>query len=292
MELANLWFSPPSHSLEQQLDLARQLGFPGLGLLAGGHWPPRDRSDINHAARGLGADAGRISVLSLAVLDDEEDSAEPTWRRTTIPQILHSLRSLSCSQLLVPCGLDERPPLQERAAKLEARVARGERVEAREEALEQILVEADVAMEKQLQPLVAFLFDLRKAAPGLDIALRPESSAASLLDPRRLALLLDEIPEAQIGYWHDVGIAELRAAGGLEHPGAWLDAFANRLQGTTLHDCASGATHLPPGIGSVDWPLLAEYLPRQARRVLAVAPSYPGEVLAEARTSLESRLPT
>lgn len=291
MELANLWFGQPSHTLEQQLEAAREHGFHGLGLLAGGHLPPRERQGVNHAAKGLGADAGRVSVLSLAVLGEEEDSTEPLWRQRTVPQILHTLRTLSCSQLVVPSGHDGRLPLQERAAKLEARVAQGERLNAQDEALEQILVETGVAMEKQLEPLIAFLYDLRKAAPGLQIALRPESSAASLLDPTRFRLLLEEIPGADLGYWHDVGVAEMRAAGGLEDPGAWLDGFANRIQGTTLHDFAGGAMHLPPGIGAVDWELLAEYLPRQATQVLAVAPSYPGEVLAEARTSLASRLP-
>lgn len=291
MELANLWFSPPSQTLEQQLAAVRELGFHGLGLLAGGFLPPRSRADVNHAASGLGADSGRVSVLSLALLDDEEDSAEPAWRRVSVPQMVHALRSLSCSQLLIPCGLDARKPLQERASKLTARVAQGERLDPSEEALEQVLVEAGVEMERQLEPLVAFLYDLRKAAPGLRIALRPEISAASLLDPVRFRMLLEELPDAELGYWHDVGVTEMRAFGGMEAPGAWLDAFGSRIQGTTLHDFAGGAMHLPPGIGTVDWPLLAEYLPRQAGRVLAVAPSYPGEVLVEARTTLDSRLP-
>lgn len=291
MELANLWFGQPSHTLEQQLSAAQKYGFRGLGLLAGGHFPSREQQGVNHAARGLGADTGRISVLSLAVLGDEEDSTDPPWRQRSVPQILHALKTLSCSQILIPSGLDGRLPLQERASKLEARVAQGETLDRSDEALEQVLVEAGVAMERQLEPLMAFLFDLRKAAPGLKIALRPEVSAASLLDPSRFRMLLEEIPGADLGYWHDVGVTEMRAASGLEEPGAWLDAFANRLHGTTLQDFAGGAMHLPPGIGTVDWGLLAEYLPRQATRVLAVAPSYPGEVLAEARTSLASRLP-
>jgi hypothetical protein len=285
MDLAHLWFGRRLPSLEQQVHAAEDLGFHGLGLLQGG-------VEVDLAAIPR-VDAGNrleVAAFHLGALEGQSTPQSPAWSQISIPGLLTALKRLSCSQLIVPCGLDQRPEVRERAAKLENRVSAGERVDPSEEALEQVLVMLEQAREVQLERLAAFLYDLRKAAPGLAIALQPEASAAGLLDPTRFGLLLAEIPDLGIGYWHDTGVAEIRRMGGLEEPGAWLDGYANILQGSTLHDFVGGATLQPPGLGQVEWELLREYLPRSANQILALAPSYPSEVLAEARAALQTRL--
>ncbi|PCJ52479.1 MAG: hypothetical protein COA70_12045 [Planctomycetota bacterium] len=281
MELANLWFRSQSPSLSGQLEQARTLGFRGLGLLNPA--PSLSQTPLKTP--------DHVSVISLAALR-ELDDAIPSWKQISIADTLKALKVHSCSQLLVPAGLDLRVEVRSRADKLLARVHAGETIDPEEEALEEILVQAELESERQLERFAAYLHDLRKRAPGLKVAIAPEASAASLLNPARLRLLLEEIKDLDIGFWHDSGQLEMRHAGGLEHPGEWLDGFANLLHGSTLHDFSGGAEHLPPGIGKVDWSLVADYLPRQSLRILAVAPSYPSEVLAEARTTLESRLPS
>jgi len=282
MELANLWFGSQSNSLEGQLEQARMLGFRGLGMLTCG---PKAVS-----VSGLQA-PNHISALSLATLGDGKDDV-PLWQEVSIAATLRALKCHSCSQLIVPVGLDARADLRARGDKLLARVHAGERIQPEEEVVEEILVQSELESERQLERFAGYLHDLRRNAEGLSIAICPEASAASLLNPARMRLLLDEIQELKIGFWHDSGLLEKRHAGGLENPGEWLDGVSNLMQGSTLHDFSSGAEYLPPGIGQVDWSLLAEYLPRRATRILAVAPSYPSEVLAEARTTLESRLPS
>ncbi|MFQ5749451.1 MAG: hypothetical protein ACE5H3_08350, partial [Planctomycetota bacterium] len=92
---------------------------------------------------------------------------------------------------------------------------------------------------------------------------------------------------AGIGLWFDPAVAEARAALAHEPPGLWLDSLARHIVGATLQDFSVGRDRLPPGEGQVDWRLVAEYLPRGAVRVLALAPSYPGEAALEARGCLQ-----
>ena len=281
MELANLWFGSQSNSLTGQLDQARLLGFRGLGLLNLGAAAPELPLAAPHY----------VSALSLAGLGETENDA-PLWKEISIPTTIRALKQYGCSQLVVPGGLDSRADVRARARKLLARVHAGERIGVHEELLEEVLVQSEMESERQLEQFAGYLHDLRRAASGLKIAVVPSASAASLLNSARMRLLLQEIKDLEIGFWHDSGLLEMRHAGGLEHPGEWLDGFSNIMHGSTLHDFSGGADHLPPGIGQVDWELVADYLPRQSTRILAVAPSYPSGVLAEARTTLESRLPS
>ncbi|MHC4380739.1 MAG: hypothetical protein ACYSU1_06590, partial [Planctomycetota bacterium] len=279
------WFGRRLPTLEQQMKAAHGLGFQGLAFFKGGVEVSQGMLLPDQVGQ-----SSQVGAFQLAALDQVSSEDTPSWSQTSVPTLLQVLKSMGCSQLVIPCGLDPRSTVRERAAKLENRVQAGERVAATEEALEEVLVLLQQTQEAQLEKLAGFLFDLRRAAPGLAIALQPESSAAGLLDPTRFRQLLAEISDLGVGYWHDTGIAEIRGMGGLEEPGAWLDGFANIIQGSTLHDFVGGATLQPPGLGQVEWELLREYLPRSAKRILALAPSYPGEVLAEARAALQTRL--
>ena len=281
MELANLWFGTQFSPLRGQLEQARMLGFRGLGLLHGGSSAPEE----------VLTPPDHVSALSLEALGEAENDI-PHWKAISISSTLRALKQHGCSQVVIPCGMDSRADVRARAEQLLARVLAGERIAPNEELLEQVLVQSELESERQLERFAGYLHDLRRAAQGLEIAICPEASAASLLNPARMRLLLHEISDLKIGFWHDSGLLEMRHVGALEHPGEWLDGFSNLLHGSTLHDFSGGAEHLPPGIGQVDWELVADYLPRQSKRILAVAPSYPSEVLAEARNTLESRLPS
>ncbi len=282
MELANLYFGQRKSPLEQQIHQAREFGLDGLGVLEGGALPLGE----NQAGP-----SGGVRVWSLGVGEEGEDCRRE-WHNLSIPGILSQLKSLGCSQLLVPCGFDPRQEVRERGQKILDRVFHGEKVVAEDEALEEMRCMPAGLAEQQLERFAAFLYDLQQAAPGLTIAVRPEATAASLLTLDRMEQLLQALSKIPLRLWHDTGVHALRQDGGLDNPGAWLDRFAKYLSGSTLHDYAQGALYSPPGLGGVDWSLLGEYLPRTSCRVLAVAPSYSSEVLLEARTILEARLPT
>ena len=87
--------------------------------------------------------------------------------------------------------------------------------------------------------------------------------------PDELDDLLDLGCGEVVGYWHDVGHAQV-----LQHLGfctheEWLRRFAGpqgRVIGVHLHDVVGLTDHLAAGLGQVDWDMAARYLPASALR--------------------------
>mgnify|MGYP002639216532 CR=1 FL=1 len=288
MYLANLWFGRRAVSLAEQLQIAASLGFHGVSMLSGGV-----SKDADSGLAATQTESSKVVAVSAdQLLPAREPSADAfQWLPEDVDLLLSRLKSLRCAHLIVPTGLDARPKAIDRGEEILARVHGGERItDSTCDSLQFFADLPDFAWEQQLSRLVAFLYKLRRRAPGLLISLLPEASPAALLNPQRLRLLQEEIGTFQIGYWHDTAAMETRFMATGEAPGEWLDGFSNIMSGSTLHDFSGGSEHLPPGLGQVDWQLLREYLPREAIRVLAAAPSYPGEILTECRSDLESRL--
>ncbi len=50
----------------------------------------------------------------------------------------------------------------------------------------------------------------------------------------------------------------------------WLKRYASRIIGVHLHDVSGINDHLAPGLGEVDYRMVASYLPKEAYRVLEV----------------------
>jgi hypothetical protein len=287
MHLANLWFGRRAVTLSDQLQQAADLGFEGVAMLPGGVSKGAEEGlEARHTQLGsvVAVSANQLLAPQLPSLEHFQ------WREQDVNLLLRRLKRLRCAKLIVPTGLDARPQVAELGDEILVRVRGGERINPDSKALEHFETLTTLGWEQQLVHLAAFLHQLRRQAPGLVIALLPDPSPAALLNPQRFHLLQEEIEALKIGYWHDSGAVETRFMATGEAPGLWLDSFSNIMIGSTLHDFSSGTAWLPPGLGQVDWALLREYMPRALTQVLAAAPSYPGEVLMECRSELESRL--
>lgn len=287
MHLANIWFGRRAVTLPAQLQQAADLGFEGVAMLPGG--VSRGADDGLEAMHTQFSSVVAVSADQL-LAPQLPSLAHFQWREQDVDLLLRRIKKLRCAKLIIPTGLDARPQVAERGDEILVRVRGGERIDPNSQQVQHFTELPALGWEQQLVHLAAFLHQLRRQAPGLTVALLPDPSPAGLLNPQRFALLQEEIEELKIGYWHDSGAVETRFMATGEAPGEWLDAFSNIMLGSTLHDFSSGSAWLPPGLGQVDWPLLREYMPRALTQVLAAAPSYPGEVLTECRSELESRL--
>ena len=82
--------------------------------------------------------------------------------------------------------------------------------------------------------------------------------------------LLADYPPDLVGYWHDVGHAEVMDRLGLIDKRRWLTELADRCLGAHLHDVDGLADHRPPGRGTADWDYIARRLPPHASRVFEI----------------------
>ena len=80
-------------------------------------------------------------------------------------------------------------------------------------------------------------------------------------------MLLAEHDPAVLGLWLDTGHIQVQAHLGLPTLADWLVALGPRVVGVHLHDTRSLRDHLVPGMGAVDFALVAAHLPARAVRV-------------------------
>ena len=78
-----------------------------------------------------------------------------------------------------------------------------------------------------------------------------------------------------MGYWHDVGHAQVNENLSLIPPGSLLKNYGDRLIGIHLHDTAGLEDHLAPGTGEIDFTLLKSYLKSDTLTVLELKPQTP-----------------
>jgi len=90
-------------------------------------------------------------------------------------------------------------------------------------------------------------------------------------DIDEMAEFLSEAEGRLIGYWHDVGHAEVNQRLGFTSHEDWLLRFSHKIIGVHLHDVLGISDHRPPDKGNVDWKMVGKYLARQAIKVCEIA---------------------
>jgi HAD superfamily hydrolase (TIGR01549 family) len=100
-------------------------------------------------------------------------------------------------------------------------------------------------------------------------------------NPDELEVLLGLAAPDRIGFLYDVGHAETLDRLGFYPHEEWLKRFSPRMIGTHLHDVLGTTDHYAPGLGTVDFDMLAAYLPDSAFRTCEFQTfNTPGEVKA------------
>jgi len=83
-------------------------------------------------------------------------------------------------------------------------------------------------------------------------------------------LILKKFKGGNIGYWHDVGHAQVRENVGLEKHEEYLKRYAPFMIGIHLHDVLKGQDHKPPSLGEFDFKRLIPFLKKDIIRVLEI----------------------
>ncbi len=93
------------------------------------------------------------------------------------------------------------------------------------------------------------------------------------------------LPEPEhVGYWHDVGHAQIKHQLGLLDHREHLTAMADRLTGFHLHDVTEeGWDHQVPGTGTIDFRMVAEFVRPEHVVVLELSPRLTTEEVLASR---------
>ncbi|MEX0682047.1 MAG: sugar phosphate isomerase/epimerase [Dehalococcoidia bacterium] len=118
------------------------------------------------------------------------------------------------------------------------------------------------------------------AANGVAIGLENRYHFSEFPDPDETAELIADYPPHVVGFWLDVGHAEvLERLGFIDHT-RWLDELGDRCIGTHVHDTDGLADHRAPGHGTTDWPHYAAKLPPHIPRIFEINQHIPEDHVA------------
>jgi sugar phosphate isomerase/epimerase len=85
--------------------------------------------------------------------------------------------------------------------------------------------------------------------------------------------LLNLADDDQLGFVYDVGHAQALDLLGFYPHEEWLMRFASRMFGVHLHDVIGLTDHYAPGLGDIDFKMIAKYLPENSFRTCELLPS-------------------
>jgi len=153
--------------------------------------------------------------------------------------------------------------------KLRALLADGQRESEayRQIKAEMIQVRADAA-KSPFEAVMKSITELLAYAEPLGVRLGIENRYhyMEFPNPNELEVLLGLAGFDRIGFLYDVGHAETLDQLGFYAHEEWLKRFSPRIIGTHLHDVRGTTDHYAPGLGIVDFDMVAAYLPEGAIR--------------------------
>jgi len=199
-----------------------------------------------------------INSLSLSSLDESERTEAVSFTKQTIDLAANvRARAVVLHMGEVPIGLS----LQDRLHELHdgGCAQTKEYSQAKEKLIYQRISQAlpylDAA-RKSLQELSE-----HSRQKGIMLGLETRFHLHEIPNMDEMAELLNEVPESLVGYWHDVGHAEVQQQLGFSLHEEWLSRFQDRMVGIHLHDILGISDHHAPGKGNMNWEMVAKYLP-------------------------------
>jgi sugar phosphate isomerase/epimerase len=101
---------------------------------------------------------------------------------------------------------------------------------------------------------------------GIRLGLENRYHFFDIPNPDEMGVLLSLARPEQLGFVYDVGHAQALDRLGFYPHEEWLQRYSARMVGVHLHDVIGIADHYPPGLGEVDFDMVATYLPEDAFR--------------------------
>jgi len=160
--------------------------------------------------------------------------------------------------------------LQDRLYKLynESRAQTRDYSQVKEELIYQRISQVPPYLEaarKSLQDLSEYSYQ-----KGIMLGLETRFHFHEIPNMDEMAELLDEVQGSPVGYWHDVGHAEVQQQLGFSLHEDWLSRFKHRMIGIHLHEVLGISDHQAPGKGNMNWDMIAKYLPQRVLKVCEI----------------------
>ncbi|HUR29568.1 MAG TPA: TIM barrel protein [Planctomycetota bacterium] len=278
--LSTSCFGDRLRTIEDQAFAAVAMGFRAieLGLSESpvpltGFEDTRRETGVRLAAVVAGCLRPRVERMPCTMLSSPRDE-EREQAKLSIRRHIQLAQRLGAPYVVLRGSSIADPKMHHEAEELTHRLARtGINDELREE-VRGFVARLQKKGQRQIDHLCRSLHSLRQEFPETRLALEPGVHIDDLLSFDGMGWVLEDLAKQEIGYWHDVGRIHMRERAGLPSQGQWLDTYASKMVGIHLQDAADQEAEMPPGLGEVDFKLIASYIPSAATRVVEVNPRH------------------
>jgi sugar phosphate isomerase/epimerase len=272
--LSTMWAIGRFQRLADFFDAGKELGFAQFELNHAISSAMLEGQSLNGTISGIHEPCP--ADLSLAVLKERNwliSAPDEENRRQGVAAVRRSIDladKLGAGVVIVhPGRVDIDPALESTLVKLyqEGRSDQPEYTQVKERLVAARAAQARVNMRSVHRSLLGLAECAARMGVRLGLENRCHYNEIPL--PDEFDELLDLGCGEVVGYWHDVGHAQVLEHLGFHTHEEWLRRFGGpqgRMIGVHLHDVEGLTDHLAAGLGQVDWDMVAKYLPASALR--------------------------
>ncbi len=208
-----------------------------------------------------------VAELSLSALDEGERAEAVSAARQTI-DLAASVKARAIVLHMGEVPVD--PGLQVRMHELysEGHAKSEEYTRARKELVSQRKSRVAPYLDAARKSLLELSdYSSRK---GIMLGIETRYHLHEIPNMEETADLLSEAPADTVGYWHDMGHAEVQQRLGFGTHEEWLSRFNHRMIGIHLHDIRGLSDHHAPGNGDTDWTMVKRYLTARTLKICEI----------------------
>lgn len=269
--LSTMWATKTLPTLTDFFEFARRAGFA--------------RVELNHkitSAMLQGIDLSQYQISSIhepcpADISTDElkkrdwliSSTKEENRREGVKAIQRSI-DLACQvkATLVVAHAGHLSPDTGPEKQLRSLIASGRRDSEEYREIHGQMIQARAESEASFESVKKSIAELLAHAEGTGVRLGIENRYhyMEFPNPDELEVLLSLAGPDRIGFLYDSGHAQTLDALGFYPHEEWLKRFGHRIIGTHLHDVLGTTDHYAPGLGCIDFDMVASYLPEDALR--------------------------
>jgi sugar phosphate isomerase/epimerase len=182
--------------------------------------------------------------------------------------------------ILRGCEIED-PKIKVEAGALKTRLDEEGPDEVLQAEIVDFVARAQKRSQSQVEHLCRSIHALRHEFPDVRLAVEPGATFVDILNFEAMGWVLDDLTRQDLGYWHDTGTVHRRQLAGLPGQGEWLERCGERLIGIHLQDAVTNESEMPPGLGEVDFRMVADFVSNAAEKVVEINPRHGrSEILA------------
>jgi len=127
---------------------------------------------------------------------------------------------------------------------------------------------------KSFDPLLLSVEELLSAADryGIDLGIENRYYFREFPDFEEIGYIFNKFKGGRLGYWHDTGHAQVNQSLGIIGAEMFLKEYGECLLGVHLHDAKGYSDHNAPGMGDIDFSVIAKYLKPETIKIIEIHP--------------------